>query len=105
MACATEANAKRLIGYSNADIEAVVLLAKSQLGDGESLNESALARAIDDYLPSRDSAMIEYMNLLAVFEASRRQWLPPAYRDITPEALAAKLAESRRRCGVRGGET
>jgi len=98
---ATEANATRMIGYSNADIEAVVLLGKSQLADNQPLSEQALAQAISDYLPSRDTAMIEYMNLLAVFEASRRQWLPPAYRDITPETLAAKLAESRRRCGVR----
>jgi hypothetical protein len=102
MAAATEANAKQMIGYSNADIEAVVLLAKSLLADGQPLTETALVQAIGDYLPSRDSAMIEYMNLLAVFEASRRQWLPSAYRDITPEALAQKLADSRRLCGMRG---
>jgi hypothetical protein len=43
------------------------------------------------------------MNLLAVFEASRRQWLPAAYRNLTSEALTQKLAESRRRCGPRAG--
>jgi transitional endoplasmic reticulum ATPase len=100
-AASSDANAQRMIGYSNADIEAVVLLAKSMLGENQPLTAADLATSIEDYLPSRDSAMIEYMNLLAVFEASRRQWLPPAYRDMTPEILAEKLAESRRRCGVR----
>ena len=100
-AAATETNSQRMIGYSNADIEAVALLAKSMLAESQPLTAAELGRAIEDYLPSRDSAMIEYMNLLAVFEASRRQWLPPAYRTMTPEILAEKLAESRRRCGVR----
>jgi transitional endoplasmic reticulum ATPase len=95
--------AARMVGYSNADIEAVVLLAKSMLEEGRPLDTTVLGHAIDDYLPSRDTAMIEYMNLLAVFEASRRQWLPPAYRDLTPEALSARLAESRLRCGTRAG--
>ena len=35
-----------------------------------------LPRAIDDYLPSRDVKMLEYMELLAVFEASNRRMLP-----------------------------
>lgn len=100
---ALDAPAQRMIGYSNADIEAVVLLAKSMADDALPLRAETLAAAIDDYLPSRDSAMIEYMNLLAVFEASRRQWLPALYRDMTPETLTAKLAESRLLCGRRAG--
>jgi len=98
------AQALRLVGYSNADIEAVVLLAKTLVADSVAFTEQTLARAVDDYLPSRDSAMIEFMNLLAVFEASRRQWLPAVYRNLTPEVLTERLAESRRRCGVRAAE-
>jgi transitional endoplasmic reticulum ATPase len=97
------AQAQRLVGYSNADIEAVVLLAKTLIVDSAAFTEQTLAQAVDDYLPSRDDAMIEFMNLLAVFEASRRQWLPAAYRNLTSEALTQKLAESRRRCGPRAG--
>lgn len=100
---AFDAVAERMIGYSNADIEAVVLLAKSMLDEARALDLATLERAIDDYLPSRDSAMIEYMNLLAVFEASRRQWLPQAYRDLSPEMLTVRLSESRLRCGPRAG--
>jgi transitional endoplasmic reticulum ATPase len=71
--------------------------------DSAAFTEQTLAQAVDDYLPSRDDAMIEFMNLLAVFEASRRKWLPAAYRNLTSEALTQKLAESRRRCGPRAG--
>ncbi|MEO7432572.1 MAG: AAA family ATPase [Dokdonella sp.] len=97
------AAATKMIGYSNADIEAVVLLAKTMVGEGESIDAGVLVRAVDDYLPSRDTAMIDYMNLLAVFEASRRQWLPAAFRDMSAETLTAQLAEARRRCGARSG--
>jgi len=95
--------AQRMIGYSNADIEAVVLLAKTMVGEGEAVSADILVHAVGDYLPSRDTAMIEYMNLLAVFEASRRQWLPTVYRDLSPEMLTAQLADARRRCGARAG--
>lgn len=88
-----------LENYSNADIEAVVLLAR-KLGRG-SVDKDIFERAAHDYLPSRDAAMIEYMNLLAVFEASRRSWLPEKYGSLTPEQLADKLGEARRKCGMR----
>jgi hypothetical protein len=48
-------------------------------------------KAIDDYMPSRDTDMIEYMELLAVFEASRRSMLPARYRDMTLDQLRQRL--------------
>jgi hypothetical protein len=35
--------------------------------------------------------MLEYMELLAVFEASSRRLLPPKYATMTPEELDARL--------------
>ena len=48
-------------------------------------------RAAADYFPSRDVEMIEYMELLAVFESSSRRFLPAKYANTTPEELDAKL--------------
>jgi hypothetical protein len=54
-----------------------------------------IAQAIRDYLPSRDEAMLRYMELLAVFEASSRKLLPPKYRDLTNEQLDEQLRQAR----------
>ncbi len=89
---------ERLVGYSNADVEAVTLSANILAeASGEELNAEHFRRALDDYLPSRDSTMLEYMELLAVFESSSRGMLPKRYRDITIEALQDRLRELRLR--------
>jgi hypothetical protein len=54
-----------------------------------------LAHAVDDYVPSRDADMLEYMELLAAFEASRRSLLPERLRGLTSEALNQRLKEKR----------
>jgi SpoVK/Ycf46/Vps4 family AAA+-type ATPase len=85
-----------LVGYSNADIEAVVLAANDLACDaGSPITAALLAQAIGDYLPSRDEAMLRYMELLAVFEASSRKLLPPKYRDLTNEQLDEQLRQAR----------
>ncbi|MEA2173909.1 MAG: hypothetical protein QOD00_1501, partial [Blastocatellia bacterium] len=70
----------KLVGYSNADIEAVLLMANDDAaretdGDAPVLAEHLL-RAATDYFPSRDAELLEYMELLAVFETSSRRLLP-----------------------------
>jgi transitional endoplasmic reticulum ATPase len=52
-------------------------------------------RAATDYFPSRDEELLEYMELLAVFEASSRRLLPPKYASTTPEELDARLRQLR----------
>ena len=94
-----EGFSSKLVGYSNADIEAVILLANDDAaretsGDAPVLAEHFL-RAATDYFPSRDAELLEYMELLAVFETSSRRLLPAKYASITPEELDARLRQLR----------
>ncbi|MEO8672989.1 MAG: AAA family ATPase [Tahibacter sp.] len=83
----------RLVGYSNADLEAVCLLALNMGGEGSSVDADLFARAVDDYVPARDAGMLEYMEMLAVFEASRRSMLPKRYRDMSQDDFNARLRQ------------
>jgi SpoVK/Ycf46/Vps4 family AAA+-type ATPase len=95
----------KLVGYSNADIEAVVLLANDDAareGDGDApVSAARFLGAAKDYFPSRDSELLEYMELLAVFEASNRRLLPAKYATIAPEELDARLRLLRAAIGSR----
>jgi ATP-dependent 26S proteasome regulatory subunit len=93
-----------LVGYSNADLEAVVMLAgdyAAERGGDAPLTADDLRRATRDYLPSRDVVMLEYMELLAVFEASNRRMLPKKYASLPVEELQAKLSLLRAQVGSR----
>jgi SpoVK/Ycf46/Vps4 family AAA+-type ATPase len=95
----------KLVGYSNADIEAVLLLANEEAaresgGDAPVL-ASHFEQAATDYFPSRDVELLEYMELLAVFESSSRRLLPAKYASLTPEDLDAKLRHLRAIVGTR----
>lgn len=95
----------KLIGYSNADIEAVLLLANEEAARESNGDAPVLAshfeRAAIDYFPSRDVELLEYMELLAVFESSSRRLLPAKYASLTPEDLDAKLRQLRAIVGTR----
>ncbi|HVH36120.1 MAG TPA: hypothetical protein VM847_18635, partial [Tahibacter sp.] len=52
--------------------------------------------AVADYVPARDAGMLEYMEMLAVFEASRRSLLPQRYRDMSTGEFTARLRELKR---------
>ena len=83
---------ERLVGYSNADIEAVVLLANNMAHESTSAVTAELFRsALDDYLPSRDVEMHELMELLAVFESSSRSMLPKRYKDVDMATLQSRI--------------
>ena len=95
----------KLVGYSNADIEAVLLMANdaaAREGDGDApvLSEH-FTQAANDYFPSRDAELLEYMELLAVFETSSRRLLPAKYASLTPEELDTKLRQLRAIVGSR----
>lgn len=96
---------KKLVGYSNADVEAVILMANDdaarQDGGDADVKASHLVGAARDYFPSRDVELLEYMELLAVFESSSRRLLPARYANMTPEELDARLRLLRATVGSR----
>ncbi len=95
----------KLVGYSNADVEAVILLANDnaarEAGGDAPVTAQHLVAAVNDYFPSRDSELLEYMELLAVFEASSRRLLPAKYASLTPEELDLRLRTLRLAIGNR----
>ncbi len=95
----------KLVGYSNADIEAVLLLANEDAARESGGDAPVLAthfqRAAIDYFPSRDVELLEYMELLAVFESSSRRLLPAKYASLTPEELDTRLRLLRTIVGTR----
>ena len=94
-----------LDGYAAADLEALVLLAYDDLQSGDlpegveenpgAITPPFLARAAADFMPTRETDMIRYMELLAVHEASNRRLLPARLRDIEVGELADQLADAR----------
>ncbi|GDX81713.1 ATPase AAA [Deltaproteobacteria bacterium] len=95
--------AQRTHGYSAAEIEAVVLAAMNFASweDRDAVAAADLNRALEDVVPSRDTRMLEYMELLAVFEASSRRMLPPRFADLTTEEVQNRLDALRLRLGGR----
>lgn len=95
----------KILGYSNADFEAICLLANDYAADDAgkegTITVDHVQKAIVDYLPSRDLEMLEYMELLAVFEASNRRMLPEKYARLSLDELQKRLAELKLRCGNR----
>jgi transitional endoplasmic reticulum ATPase len=96
-----ERTSQPLFGYSFADLEAVTLLANDLAHDAKrSITADIFAQAIQDYLPSRDTTMLKYMELLAVFESSNRRLLPPTYHELSSDELNEKLQELKRVLGI-----
>ena len=94
-----------IVGYSNADFEALSLLAHDYAaergGPDAAITVEDFTRSVQDYLPSRDVEMLEYMELLAVFEASNRRMLPAKYARLTIDELQQKVAELKAKVGRR----
>ncbi|MBS1157427.1 MAG: ATPase central domain protein [Proteobacteria bacterium] len=81
-----------LDGYSNADLEAVMLLAASAVTDDSTqIGAEAFEQAVADFMPPQDKNMVHYMELLAAVECSRRSWLPRHLRDLKTEELQEQL--------------
>lgn len=80
-------------GYSGAEIEAILLLADqlAALRNAPAVTLADVEAAIADFIPNRNRAMIEYMELLAVFECSSRRLLPEEYRTLSNEELQERL--------------
>lgn len=90
-------------GYSGAELEAVLLTAVrlAAENDTEQVSQEHIDQAATDVIPSRDTRMLEFMEMLAVFEASVKRSLPERYRDLTTEQVQQRLDELRLLLGRR----
>ena len=88
---------EKLDGYSNADLEAVALLALefAQRANGD-ITPQIFEEAVKDFMPPQDTLMIQFMEMLAVFETSRRSMLPTRFQSMTPEEVHEKLSALKR---------
>ena len=90
-------------GFSGAEIEAVLLAAASNAGDDntEVIQQKHLDQAARDIIPSRDTRMLEYMEMLAVFECSAKRMLPDRFQELSTEEVQSNLDELRGQLGRR----
>ena len=90
-------------GYSGAELEAVLLAAAARAADSdrEVLSQQDVDTAAADVIPSRDVRMLEFMEMLAVFEASARRMLPQRFQDLETEAVISRLDKLRMALGRR----
>ncbi len=90
-----------LNGYSNADLEAIALLAldiaRNDGAQASALSVTHLQQAIADFIPPQHLDTIQLMELLAVQESSRRSLLPERFASIAPSEVAQLIAELKRR--------
>ncbi len=86
---------EKILGYSGADIEAIILIADGFSADENNteVSEQNMLRAIDDFIPNRDSKMIEFMEYLAVFESSSRNMLPENFKSMSNEQINENLRQ------------
>ncbi len=96
---------EKMVGYSAADIEAVLLLAGENAArnseNAAPVSAENLESAYADYFPSRDTTMLQFMEYLAVFECSNRKLLPEKYADLSADELQQKLETLRLLVGNR----
>jgi transitional endoplasmic reticulum ATPase len=89
-------------GYSGAELEAVLLVASGFAADHERpMSSEDLMTAVGDVIPSRDTRMLEFMEMLAVFESSSRRMLPERFAELSTEQVQQRLDELRDKLGSR----
>ncbi|RME24637.1 MAG: ATP-binding protein [Deltaproteobacteria bacterium] len=90
-------------GYSAAELEAVLLAATTLASDDDRdvIEQSDLDQAARDVIPSRDTRMLQYMEMLAVFESSSRRMLPERFRDLDTAEVQRRLDQLRVQLGRR----
>ena len=90
-------------GYSPAELESVLLAAGGIAADAdrEAISAEDLATAVRDVIPSRDTRMLEFMEMLAVFESSSRRMLPARFQDLSAEEVHQRLDDLRGLLGRR----
>ena len=69
--------------------------------DNPVIDGSHIEAAILDVVPTRDFRMIEYMEMLAVFESSSRSMLPEKFQELDQETIQERLDLMRSRLAGR----
>lgn len=90
-------------GYSGAELESVLITAANLAADDDRtvLGQVHIDQASRDVIPSRDTRMLEFMEMLAVFECSAKRMLPDRYRDLDTQEVHKKLDLLRVQLGQR----
>ncbi|MCB9743806.1 MAG: ATP-binding protein [Alphaproteobacteria bacterium] len=90
-------------GYSAAELEAVLLAAAgfASVEDRLAIAQGDIDRAAEDVIPSRDTRMLEFMEMLAVFEASAKRMLPDRFQELSTEDVQQRLDQLRTILGRR----
>lgn len=80
-------------GYSAAELESVVLAASARAAEASHalLEQADIDEAVADVIPSRDTRMLELMEMLAVFEASARRMLPERFQGMSTDEVHARI--------------
>jgi SpoVK/Ycf46/Vps4 family AAA+-type ATPase len=92
---------QRLIGYSGAELESILLQA-ARYADDENrdiVQEKDLEKSAGEFILSRDP-MVRYMELVGVQECSSRSLLPDRYRNIPPDELERQLRQLSQEIGI-----
>jgi len=86
---------EKMIGFSGAEIEAIVLLSDEISADRNSntLLIDDIEEALKKFIPTRDTLMLQLMEYLAVFESSSKDLLPEKYKNITNEEVNETIRE------------
>ena len=90
-------------GYSGAELESVLLAAAGHAADEDRsrISQDDLDQAVTDVIPSRDTRMLEFMEMLAVFESTTRRMLPDRYRELGTDEVHQRLDQLRALLGRR----
>ncbi|MDG1481195.1 MAG: ATP-binding protein [Myxococcota bacterium] len=90
-------------GHSGAELESVLLGAAgvAAAADRDVISQADLEQAVIDVIPSRDTRMLEFMEMLAVFESSSRRMLPARYKEIPTDEVHTRLDQLRAALGRR----
>ena len=88
-----EAAVDATVGYSAAELELVLLAAGRRAAeeDRDIISQEDLDGAARDVIPSRDTRMLEYMEMLAVFECSARRMLPERFQELDTSDVQQRL--------------
>jgi ATP-dependent 26S proteasome regulatory subunit len=90
-------------GYSGAELESVLIAAANLAADSDcqTIEQAHLDQASADVIPSRDTRMLEFMEMLAVFECSAKRMLPDRFQGLDTETVHKRLDLLRVQLGQR----